>query len=305
MTRDEPTSQQVHAIEYIGRALADRGLDLERLARSMRAVSSESDATGKIGGPPWRPDDVRALNMNLVPAGRGGCPALQSLVAQATLMAYLGEADASLTLALPGPGLAMPPVVALASVKQREQFLRRFESDAPRWGAFTITEPDCGSDATAMRTSARKTGRGWVLNGTKCFITNGARANCVITFATINRQMGHYGTGWAASWAPRCLKRTAHPTSISTTKSGTCCSRRILPVSDTSPSPIGHRSRPVLWPGAGQAAPALCSGRRRVFSSVAVSLAYRLGPASSTCPNRTIGMVVIPYMNHRAAICRL
>lgn len=104
MTRDEPTSQQVHAIEYIGRALADRGLDLERLARSMRAVSSESDATGKIGGPPWRPDDVRALNMNLVPAGRGGCPALQSLVAQATLMAYLGEADASLTLALPGQG---------------------------------------------------------------------------------------------------------------------------------------------------------------------------------------------------------
>jgi len=193
MTRDEPALQQVHAIEYIGRALADRGLDLERLARSMRAVSSESDATGKIGGPPWRPDDVRALNMNLVPADHGGCPALQSLVAQATLMAYLGEADASLALALPGPGLAMPPVVALASSEQRDQFLRRFESDAPRWGAFAITEPDCGSDATAMRTSARKTGRGWILNGTKCFITNGARADCVITFATINRQMGRYG----------------------------------------------------------------------------------------------------------------
>ena len=136
MTRDEPRSQQVHAIEYIGRALADRGLDLERLARRMRAVSSESDATGKIGGPPWRSDDVRALNMNLVPADHGGCPALQSLVAQATLMAYLGEADASLALALPGPGLAMPPVVALASTEQREQFLRRFESDSPRWGAF-------------------------------------------------------------------------------------------------------------------------------------------------------------------------
>jgi acyl-CoA dehydrogenase len=79
--------------------------------------------------------------MNLVPAGHGDCPALQSLVAQATLMAYLGEADAILALALPGPGLAMPPVVALASAEQREQFLRRFESDAPRWGAFAITEP--------------------------------------------------------------------------------------------------------------------------------------------------------------------
>ncbi|WP_421375289.1 acyl-CoA dehydrogenase family protein [Paraburkholderia sp. DD10] len=193
MTRDEQTSQQVHTIEGIGRALADRGLDIGRLAKSMRAVSSESDVTGQIDGPPWRAGDVRALNMNLVPADHGGCPALQSLVARATLMAYLGEADASLALALPGPGLATPPVLALASAEQRAQFFRRFESDTPRWGAFAITEPDCGSDATAMRTSARKTDRGWVLNGTKCFITNGARADCVITFATINRQMGRYG----------------------------------------------------------------------------------------------------------------
>jgi acyl-CoA dehydrogenase len=193
MTQDVQSSQQLHAIDGIRAALADRGLDLERLARNMRAVSSESDATGQIVRPPWRPDDVRALNMNLVPADHGGCPALQSLVTQATLMAYLGEADASLALALPGPGLAMPPVLALASNGQSARFFRRFESDAPRWGAFAISEPDCGSDATAMRTSARKTDRGWVLNGTKCFITNGARADCVITFATINRQMGRYG----------------------------------------------------------------------------------------------------------------
>lgn len=193
MTRHEQTSQQVHTIDNIGTALADRGLDLGLLARRMRTVSRESDAMGEIVGPPWRATDIRALNMNLVPAQYGGCPTLQPLVAQAMLMAYLGEADASLALALPGPGLAMPPVVALASTQQQARFFQRFQSGTPRWGAFAITEPDCGSDATAMRTSARKTGRGWVLNGTKCFITNGARADCVITFATINRQMGRYG----------------------------------------------------------------------------------------------------------------
>ena len=193
MTQQEQTSQQVHTIDSIGTALADRGLDLERLARRMRSVSLESDATGDIVGPPWRTDDVPALNMNLVPTHHGGCPALQSLVARATLMAYLGEADASLALALPGPGLAMPPVVALASTQQQARFFQRFQSGTPRWGVFAITEPDCGSDATAMRTRARKTGRGWALNGTKCFITNGMRADCVITFATINRQMGRYG----------------------------------------------------------------------------------------------------------------
>jgi acyl-CoA dehydrogenase len=193
MTRHEQTSQQAHTIDDISTALADRGLDLGLLARRMRTLGLESDATGEIAGPPWRADDASALNMNLVPTRYGGCPALQSLVAQATLMAYLGEADASLALALPGPGLAMPPVVALASTQQQARFFQRFQPGTPRWGAFAITEPDCGSDATAMRTSARKTGRGWVLNGTKCFITNGARADCVITFATINRQIGRYG----------------------------------------------------------------------------------------------------------------
>ncbi|SAL44634.1 acyl-CoA dehydrogenase [Caballeronia sordidicola] len=193
MTRHDQTSQQARTIDDIAMALADRGLDLDLLAKRMRAVSPESDATSEIAGPPWRNGDVSALNMNLVPTRYGGCPALQSLVAQATLMACLGEADASLALALPGPGLAMPPVVALASTQQQARFFQRFQSGTPRWGAFAITEPDCGSDATAMRTHARKTGRGWVLNGTKCFITNGARADCVITFATINRQMGRYG----------------------------------------------------------------------------------------------------------------
>ncbi|WP_434661840.1 acyl-CoA dehydrogenase [Paraburkholderia sp. A3BS-1L] len=193
MTRNRQTSQEAHTIDELIAALADRGLDLEQLARSMRAASYYSDATGQISGPPWRPEDVHALNMNLVPAEHGGCPEIQTLVAQATLMAYLGEADASIALALPGPGLAMPPVVALASEDQQSQFFRRFQSNTPRWGAFAITEPDCGSDATAMRTSARKTSRGWVLNGTKCFITNGARADYVITFATIDRQLGRYG----------------------------------------------------------------------------------------------------------------
>ncbi|QNB16121.1 acyl-CoA dehydrogenase [Paraburkholderia tropica] len=193
MTRLEQTSQQVYTVDGIGAALAVRGLDLEQLTRRMRTVSLESDATGQIVGPPWRAHEVRALNTNLVPTQHGGSATLQSLVAQTTLMACLGEADASLALALPGPGLAMPPVVALASPQQQTRFFQRFQSGSPSWGAFAITEPDCGSDATAMRTSARKTDRGWVLNGTKCFITNGARADCVITFATVNRQIGRYG----------------------------------------------------------------------------------------------------------------
>ena len=133
---------------------------------------------------------VRALNLNLVPSQYGDV-LVQSLTSRVMLMEYLGYADAALALALPGPGLAMPPVLALANERQQAAFFAGFHSDAPRWGAFAIT--DCGSDATAMRTSARKTAHGWVLNGTKCFTTNGARANTIITFATINRNAGRFG----------------------------------------------------------------------------------------------------------------
>lgn len=193
MTRHADTSQPAHSMSEIDLALTRRGADLGQLARGMRAFSRDSDASGDIAGPPWRPEDVPALNLSLVPETYGGCAETQPLVAQATLMSWLAEADASLALALPGPGLAMPPVVALASAAQQAQFFHRFRSVTPRWGAFAITEPDCGSDATAMRTTARQTAHGWVLNGTKCFITNGARADCVVTFATLNRQMGRYG----------------------------------------------------------------------------------------------------------------
>lgn len=174
-------------------SLAVSGLDLDRLSVQMRTHRDEADRTGKIPDAFWLSATVRALNLNLVPSEYGGCPEVQSLASRVMLMEYLGYADASLALALPGPGLAMPPVLALANEQQQSTFFARFHCDAPRWGAFAITEPECGSDATAMHTSARKTARGWVLNGTKCFITNGARADTVITFATINRNAGRFG----------------------------------------------------------------------------------------------------------------
>jgi len=185
--------QQSHTTAALKANLAAFGLDLARLCDQMRMHRNEADRTGQIPDAFWQSDLVRALNLNLVPTQHGGCPQVQSLVSRIMLMEQLGYADAALALALPGPGLAMPPVLALANHQQQAQFFARFQCNTPRWGAFAITEPECGSDATAMGTSARKTAKGWVLNGTKCFITNGARADTVITFATINRNAGRFG----------------------------------------------------------------------------------------------------------------
>jgi len=60
-------------------------------------------------------------------------------------------------------------------------------------GAWALTEPHCGTDAAAMTTSARKTESGYVLNGSKMFITNGGDADWVMVAARTDTESGHKG----------------------------------------------------------------------------------------------------------------
>jgi acyl-CoA dehydrogenase len=103
--------------------------------------------------------------------------------------------DAGLLLCLPGPGLGGPPIRASGTPEQRERFFGIFKdmSKELRWGAYALTEPSAGSDVAAIRTSCRKDGKHWVLNGRKCYITNGARASWNVVFATIDPSLGRAG----------------------------------------------------------------------------------------------------------------
>jgi alkylation response protein AidB-like acyl-CoA dehydrogenase len=60
-------------------------------------------------------------------------------------------------------------------------------------GAWGLTEPGSGSDAGGMRTTAVRKGDGWVLNGSKTFITNGTYANCAVVLALTDREKGTHG----------------------------------------------------------------------------------------------------------------
>jgi len=59
--------------------------------------------------------------------------------------------------------------------------------------SFALTEPGAGSDAAAIETAARRERNGYVLNGTKVFISNGAEAEIVVVFATLDRALRHKG----------------------------------------------------------------------------------------------------------------
>ncbi|HLO92893.1 MAG TPA: acyl-CoA dehydrogenase family protein [Burkholderiaceae bacterium] len=180
-------------LEQLYQHLHVMGIPAQDLCAAMKQHAASVDETGDIPPRFWEQVNVRALNLNLVPPAYGGDEALWPLMQRVLLMEQLGYADPALALALPGPGLATPPLLALASEAQQRALFQRFQSDVPVWGGFAITEPDVGSDATALRTSARECSEGYVLNGTKCFITNGARADFVVTFATLDKGRGRFG----------------------------------------------------------------------------------------------------------------
>jgi acyl-CoA dehydrogenase len=60
-------------------------------------------------------------------------------------------------------------------------------------GALGVTEPDTGSDVAAIKASARRDADGWVVNGSKLFITNGAWADIVVVVAKTDPEAGHEG----------------------------------------------------------------------------------------------------------------
>jgi acyl-CoA dehydrogenase len=101
--------------------------------------------------------------------------------------------DISVLMSLPGPGLGGPPVQFTGTPEQKERFFGVFKKEGLHWGAYGLTEPGAGSDVAGIKTTCKKVGDHWVLNGRKCFITNGGRADWVVIFATVDATQGRAG----------------------------------------------------------------------------------------------------------------
>ncbi|MFU8926751.1 acyl-CoA dehydrogenase family protein [Acinetobacter puyangensis] len=91
--------------------------------------------------------------------------------------------DTGLLLSMPRQGLGNSAIAAVANDEQ----LQRFKDT---WAAMAITEPNCGSDSAAIRTTATKDGDEYILNGEKIFVTSGERADSVVVWATLDRNAG-------------------------------------------------------------------------------------------------------------------
>ena len=84
------------------------------------------------------------------------------------------------------------PILKYGTEAQKQRFLRPM-ARGEQIGAFCLTEPQAGSDASALKTRARKSGGQWVLNGTKQFITSGKNGHVAITFAVTDPDAGKKG----------------------------------------------------------------------------------------------------------------
>jgi acyl-CoA dehydrogenase len=89
-------------------------------------------------------------------------------------------------------GIALPPINRFGTEDQKQRYLvpgLRGELIA----ALAITEPDAGSDVASIRTTARKVDGGYVVNGSKTFITGGVRADILVTAVKTTQEGGHHG----------------------------------------------------------------------------------------------------------------
>jgi acyl-CoA dehydrogenase len=89
-------------------------------------------------------------------------------------------------------GIATPPLWKFGTEDQKQRFLAP-AIRGERIAALGITEPGAGSDVAGIRTLARRVDGGYVVNGAKTFITNGVRADFVVTAVKTTEEGGHHG----------------------------------------------------------------------------------------------------------------
>ncbi len=118
----------------------------------------------------------------------------------AFMLEMLSWGDVGIYLCTPGGGLGAAAVQANGTPEQQAKFLARFDDEKPAFGAMAMTEPQAGSDTSAIRATAvlDKDKNEWVLNGEKIFVTCGQKSleegnGLVVVWATIDPSAGRAG----------------------------------------------------------------------------------------------------------------
>ena len=158
--------------------------------KEIRPVAWEYDKDGA-----W-PEDVlrKAWEVGLmnshIPEEYGGPGA--SYLDGCIIEEELSWGCSGITTSLGANGLASAPLGVAGSEELKKQYLGMLTEDF-KLASFCLTEPDAGSDVAGMKTRAVKQGDKYILNGSKCFITNGTYADWFTVYAKTDPDAGHRG----------------------------------------------------------------------------------------------------------------
>ncbi len=161
----------------------------EFVQKEVTPVAKKYDHEGEF---PWELfRKVVDMGLHCMPAPEEyGGPGLDSLTC-ALLTEELAKGDVGFATTVAANGLASYPVLIAGNEAQKKHFFDVLLEG--KLAAFCLTEPNAGSDAGSVATTARREGDEYVLNGTKCFITNGGVADIYTVFASIDRSKGLRG----------------------------------------------------------------------------------------------------------------
>ncbi len=164
--------------------------------REIRPVAGEYDRREEVAWPVLeKANAIGLLSFGLPEVyGGGGVPGGLMGITNFAVMEELAWGCAAIATTIGSSVYAAGPIMAFGTEEQRRRFVPLFcDPDTVRLGAVCITEPQGGSDVAAMTTTYRRDGDTYVLNGRKCFITNGGIADLHVVFA-VERP----GAGWGA-----------------------------------------------------------------------------------------------------------
>ncbi len=170
LTEDQKLLQQT-AREFAEREIAPKAAELDKSGRWPTEIVTQMGELGFMGmmvPPEW---------------GGGGLDTISYVLAMEEISAACASCGVIMSV---NNSLYCDPVFRYGTDEQKRDFLVPAAS-GQKLGSFGLTEPMSGSDAQTMATVAERDGKGWVLNGSKNFITNGPAADFIIVFAVTDR----------------------------------------------------------------------------------------------------------------------
>jgi acyl-CoA dehydrogenase len=178
--------------------LTSEQLEIQRVcrdfaAREIRPISLAVDeADLEIPWDVWRKAAKLGLTSFMLPAEYGGEGMTDSLTG-CLVQEELSYGCSGIGNLITSNGFFAEPVMVLGDDEQKDRWLRPLVGEDPPLTALAITEPQSGSDASSIRTRARRVEGGYVLSGQKAWTSNGGAARFYVVFATVDPGTGYRG----------------------------------------------------------------------------------------------------------------